>query len=61
VGRLGADGRAFGGSFELQLDTPKAASSPSEITVHATRNGVQNFTLFTSFDITNSKPTFYQT
>src|ERR1044072_429372 len=61
VGRLGADERAlYGGSFELQLDTPKAASSPSEITVHATRNGVQNLNLFTSFlsDITDFKTYF---
>ena len=37
------------GSFELQLDTPNAASNPSEITVHATRSGVQNLVLITSF------------
>ena len=33
------------GSFELQLDTPNAASNPSEIIVHATRSGVQNLNL----------------
>ena len=54
VGRLGAEERFItAGSFELQLDIPKAASNPSDITVQATRNGVQNFTLVTSFlDIT---------
>lgn len=36
------------GSFELQLETPNAASNPNAITVQASRNGVQNFTLFTS-------------
>ena len=52
VGRLGAEARfaaVAGGSFELQLDAPNAASSPSEITVHTVRSGVQNFILFTSF------------
>jgi hypothetical protein len=52
VGRLGADARfaaVVGASFELQLDAPNAASSPSEMTVHAVRSGVQNFILFTSF------------
>ena len=49
-GRVGAEVRlADGGSFELQLDTPNAASNPSEITVHATRSGVQNLILVTSF------------
>jgi hypothetical protein len=38
-----------GGSFELQLDTPNAASSPREMTVQATRSGVQNFIALTSF------------
>jgi len=51
-GRVVADGLFTvtdnGGSFELQLDTPNAARSPSEITVHATRSGVQNFSLFLS-------------
>jgi hypothetical protein len=41
------------GSFELQLETPNAASNPKAITVHASRSGVQNFilliSLFTSF------------
>src|SRR5215213_1133336 len=41
------------GSFELQLDAPNAASSPSEITVHAMRKGVQNLTLLTSFFISD--------
>jgi len=41
---VGAPVFAFG-SFELQLDTPNAASIPSAITVHATRNGVQNLIL----------------
>jgi hypothetical protein len=50
AGRVGAEVRlADGGSFELQLDTPNAASNPSEITVHATRSGVQNLILVTSF------------
>jgi hypothetical protein len=52
LGRAGAAERftvADGGSFELQLDTPNAASNPSEITVHATRSGVQNLILLTSF------------
>ena len=39
------------GSFELQLDTPNAASNPNEITVQATRNGVQNLTLLSSLFI----------
>jgi hypothetical protein len=52
--RLGValDGFALAGlgdkSFELQLETPNAASNPNAITVHASRNGVQNFTLLTS-------------
>jgi hypothetical protein len=50
VGRLGAAGRlVVAGSFELQLDTPNAASNPSESTVHATRSGVQNLILLFSF------------
>lgn len=53
AGRVVAAGRFVvvvddDGSFELQLDTPNAASSPSEITVHARRNGVQNL-IVTSF------------
>jgi hypothetical protein len=50
AGRVGADDRftATVGSFELQLDTPNAASSPSAITVHTTRSGVQNLILLTS-------------
>ena len=64
VGRFRDAGRfavvLYGGSFELQLDTPKAANNPSEITVQATRSGVQNFTLLTSFlsDITDFKSYF---
>jgi hypothetical protein len=57
--RLGAALLALageGGSFELQLETPNAISSPNEITVHATRSGVQNFTLLTWFFTS-----FYQT
>jgi hypothetical protein len=46
AGRVGAEVRftvvAVDGSFELQLDTPKAASNPRQITVLATRSGVQN-------------------
>ncbi len=50
AGRVGADELVTdGGSFELQLDTPNAARSPSEITVHAARSGVQNLDLLTSF------------
>jgi hypothetical protein len=52
VDRPGAEARfaaVDAGSFELQLDAPNAASSPSEITVHAMRSGVQNFILFTLF------------
>ena len=52
AGRVGAAGRfalvVDDGSFELQLDTPNAASKPNAITVHTTRSGVQNF-IFTSF------------
>ena len=66
VGRPGADDDRFavpeyGGSFELQLETPKAASSPSATTEHTTRNGVQNFNLFTSFlsDIADFKTTYF--
>jgi hypothetical protein len=40
----------------LQLETPNAASNPNAITVHASRNGVQNFTLLTSVFTS-----FYQT
>jgi hypothetical protein len=57
VGRVGAAGRlVVDGSFELQLDTPNAASNPSEITVHATRSGVQNLSLLFSLlsDIVNT-------
>src|SRR5262249_29875128 len=60
AGRVDDDDRfalaLYSGSLELQLETPKAANRPSEITVHATRNGGQNFTLLTSFlfDITYS-------
>src|SRR5215210_6317780 len=56
LGRVGAEARFVDGrSFELQLDAPNAASNPSEITVHATRSGVQNFILFTFLsDITNT-------
>jgi hypothetical protein len=36
------------GSFELQLETPNAASNPNAITVHATRSGVHNLNLFIS-------------
>src|SRR4029079_1768832 len=46
-----------GGSFELQLETPIAASSPKATTVVTSRSGVQNLIFFTSFflsDITNS-------
>ena len=54
VGRLGValDVLALAGfedgSLELQLETPNAASNPNEITVQASRSGVQNFTLLTS-------------
>jgi hypothetical protein len=49
-GLVGAEVRlSDDGSFELQLDTPNAESNPSEITVHATRSGVQNLVLITSF------------
>jgi hypothetical protein len=44
------------GSFELQLEAPNAASNPNAITVHASRSGVQNFTLLTSVFTS-----FYQT
>jgi hypothetical protein len=44
------------GSFELQLETPNAATNPNAITVHASRSGVQNFTLLTSVFTS-----FYQT
>jgi hypothetical protein len=53
-GRLGAwlDVLALAGfedgSFELQLETPNAASNPNEITVHANRSGVQNVILLLS-------------
>ena len=49
VGRVGAVVVVVFGSFELQLDTPNAASNPSAITVHATRSGVQNLILLISF------------
>jgi hypothetical protein len=53
-GPFGAAGFFFtvtsaGGSFELQLDTPNAATSPSTITVDASRSGVQNFNSFNTF------------
>ena len=49
VGRVGAVAVGLdAGSFELQLETPNAASNPSAITVHATRSGVQNLILFVS-------------
>ena len=52
VGRVGAVAVGLdAGSFELQLETPNAASNPSAITVHATRSGVQNLILLTSFFI----------
>src|SRR5262249_45140897 len=38
-----------GGSFELQLETPKAMSNPNAITVVAARSGVQNRIFLTSF------------
>jgi hypothetical protein len=38
-----------GASFELQLDTPMATSSPKATTVVTSRNGVQNLILLTSF------------
>jgi hypothetical protein len=49
-GRVGAEERLAGvGSFELQLETPNAASSPSEITVPATGSGYQTISLLLSF------------
>jgi hypothetical protein len=33
-----------GGSFELQLEAPKAATIPNTISVDTNRNGVQNLT-----------------
>src|SRR3954452_25393886 len=38
-----------GGSFELQLETPIATSSPKAIIVVTSRSGVQNLIFLTSF------------
>src|ERR1041385_1094707 len=49
AGRVGAEELLTGcGSIELQLETPNAARSANEITVPATRSGVQNLILVTS-------------
>ena len=57
-GRAEEDEAVFdGGSLELQLETPMAASSPKAITVVTSRSGVQNLIFLTSVflsDITNS-------
>jgi hypothetical protein len=48
-GKVFARAVFVGASFELQLETPMATSSPKATRVVTSRSGVQNLTLLTSF------------